>query len=67
MPRPCTRLIDVDQVELSQDPAKLLMGRMRYPSLSIHGIDGGREGTVIPHQISGRFSLRCGAIHSLAE
>lgn len=41
------------------------MGRMRYPSLSIHGIDGGREGTITPHQISGRFSLRCGAIHSL--
>jgi Cys-Gly metallodipeptidase DUG1 len=45
-------------VELSDDPAQLLMGRMRYPSLSIHGIDGGREGTIIPRQVTGRFSIR---------
>ncbi|KAF9242269.1 CNDP dipeptidase [Melanogaster broomeanus] len=49
-------------VEVSEDPAELLMGRMRYPSLSIHGIKGSfdKDGlqTIIPHQISGRFSLR---------
>ncbi|KAF9237632.1 CNDP dipeptidase [Melanogaster broomeanus] len=49
-------------VELSEDPVELLMGRMRYPSLSIHGIKGSFDTdglqTIIPHQISGRFSLR---------
>lgn len=49
---------DVDKVELSEDPVELLMGRMRYPSLSIHGIDGGRVGTIIPREVTGRFSLR---------
>ena len=43
------------------------MGRMRYPSLSIHGIDGGRVGSIIPRKVTGRFSLRCVAIRSLAE
>ncbi|KAN0084531.1 hypothetical protein V8E55_008035 [Tylopilus felleus] len=46
------------RVELSEDPVELLMGRMRYPSLSIHGIDGGRVGTIIPREVTGRFSLR---------
>jgi Cys-Gly metallodipeptidase DUG1 len=49
-------------VELSECHTDLVMGRMRYPSLSIHGIKGAfdKDGllTVIPHQISGRFSLR---------
>jgi len=45
-------------VELSDDPVKLLMGRMRYPSLSIHNIEGGRQGTIIPRQLTGTFSLR---------
>jgi len=51
-----------NDVGLSEDPAELLMGRMRYPSLSIHGIKGAfdQDGTqtIIPHKISGRFSLR---------
>jgi len=38
------------------------MGRMRYPSLSLHGIMGdfSAEGakTVIPAKVSGRFSIR---------
>jgi len=47
-----------NHVELSEAPDELLMGRMRYPSLSIHGIDGGREGTIIPRQVTARFSIR---------
>jgi len=47
-------------VELSEDPVELVMGRMRYPSLSIHGISGAFTTitTAIPHDISGRFSIR---------
>ncbi|KAI6002173.1 CNDP dipeptidase [Pisolithus albus] len=50
-------------VELSEEPADLLMGRMRFPSLSIHGIRGTfdtNDGlkTIIPANIQARFSLR---------
>jgi len=38
------------------------MGRMRYPSLSLHGIEGAFSGvgakTVIPAKVSGKFSIR---------
>jgi Cys-Gly metallodipeptidase DUG1 len=38
------------------------MGRMREPSLSIHGIEGAFSGagakTVIPAKVSGKFSIR---------
>lgn len=38
------------------------MGRMRYPSLSIHGIEGAFSGagskTVIPATVHGKFSIR---------
>ena len=38
------------------------MGRMRSPSLSIHGIEGAFSGaggkTVIPAKVSGKFSIR---------
>ncbi|KAE8223219.1 hypothetical protein CF319_g3713 [Tilletia indica] len=47
---------------LSQDKAKVLMGRMRYPSLSLHGIEGAfaEPGfkTVIPAKVTGKFSIR---------
>lgn len=51
------------KVELSEEPADLLMGRMRFPSLSIHGIRGTfdtNDGlkTIIPANIQARFSLR---------
>ncbi|KAG1743714.1 CNDP dipeptidase [Suillus paluster] len=50
------------EIELSEDHAQLLMNRMRFPSLSIHGIKGAFDGegtkTVIPATIKGRFSLR---------
>ncbi|KAF8839602.1 Zn-dependent exopeptidase [Paxillus ammoniavirescens] len=47
-------------VELSTDHLELVMGRMRYPSLSIHGIKGAFDTitAAIPHNISGRFSIR---------
>ncbi|KIK92222.1 hypothetical protein PAXRUDRAFT_830172 [Paxillus rubicundulus Ve08.2h10] len=47
-------------VELSEVPLDLVMGRMRYPSLSIHGIKGAFDTitAAIPHNISGRFSIR---------
>ncbi|KIM92403.1 hypothetical protein PILCRDRAFT_122062 [Piloderma croceum F 1598] len=47
---------------LSSDKATVLMGRMRYPSLSIHGIEGAFHGvgakTVIPAHVGGKFSIR---------
>lgn len=39
------------------------MGRMRLPSLSLHGIEGAFAGpgakTVIPAKVGGKFSIRC--------
>lgn len=39
------------------------MGRMRNPSLSLHGIQGAFSEpgckTVIPSKVAGKFSLRC--------
>jgi len=47
---------------LSSDKVEVLMGRMRLPSLSIHGIEGAFSGaggkTVIPAKVSGKFSIR---------
>ncbi|KAG8934839.1 hypothetical protein FRC03_009505 [Tulasnella sp. 419] len=60
-------IADVEQsvgaaVALSSDKATALMGRMRYPSLSIHGIEGAFYGTgaktVIPAKVTGKFSIR---------
>ncbi|KAI8989637.1 CNDP dipeptidase [Trametes punicea] len=49
-------------ITLSDDKATVLMGRMRMPSLSLHGIEGAYHGpggkTVIPATVSGKFSLR---------
>ncbi|KAL7284561.1 hypothetical protein ACG7TL_001853 [Trametes sanguinea] len=49
-------------ITLSDDKATVLMGRMRMPSLSLHGIEGAYSGpggkTVIPASVSGKFSLR---------
>jgi Cys-Gly metallodipeptidase DUG1 len=51
------------EIALSDDKLTILMGRMRYPSLSLHGIMGdfSKEGamTIIPAKVSGRFSIRC--------
>ncbi|KAJ1022066.1 hypothetical protein NDA18_005300 [Ustilago nuda] len=47
---------------VSDDKATVLMGRMRYPSLSLHGIEGAFSEpgtkTVIPAKVVGKFSLR---------
>ncbi|KAL6299335.1 CNDP dipeptidase [Sparassis latifolia] len=49
-------------IALSDDKVEVLMGRMRYPSLSLHGIEGAFYGagakTVIPASVSGKFSIR---------
>lgn len=49
-------------IALSSDKVKVLMGRMREPSLSLHGIEGAFSGvgakTVIPAKVSGKFSIR---------
>ncbi|OJT11867.1 Cys-Gly metallodipeptidase dug1 [Trametes pubescens] len=58
---------DVDEtagasIALSDDKATVLMGRMRMPALSLHGIEGAFSGpggkTVIPAHVAGKFSLR---------
>ncbi|KIY49843.1 CNDP dipeptidase [Fistulina hepatica ATCC 64428] len=60
-------IADVEQaagasIALSSDKVEVLMGRMRHPSLSLHGIEGGFSGvgakTVIPASVSGKFSIR---------
>lgn len=49
-------------IALSDDKVSVLMGRMREPSLSIHGIEGAFSAagakTVIPAKVSGKFSIR---------
>ena len=50
------------KISISEDKVSALMGRMRYPSLSLHGIEGAFYGagakTVIPAKVSGKFSIR---------
>ncbi len=50
-------------ITLSEDKVTVVMGRMRQPSLSLHGIEGAFYGpgakTVIPASVSGKFSIRC--------
>lgn len=47
---------------LHQDKSQILMHRWRYPSLSLHGIQGAfyepGAKTVIPRKVSGKFSIR---------
>ncbi|KAF8695794.1 CNDP dipeptidase, partial [Rhizoctonia solani] len=47
-------------IAISDDKAEVLMGKMRYPSLSIHGIEGAFSAagakTVIPAKISGEHA-----------
>jgi Cys-Gly metallodipeptidase DUG1 len=58
---------DVEQaagapIALSANKVDVLMGRMRSPSLSLHGIEGAFSGvgakTVIPAKVAGKFSIR---------
>ncbi|KAK7059796.1 CNDP dipeptidase [Favolaschia claudopus] len=50
------------KIALSQEKTTVLMGRMRLPSLSLHGIEGAFAGpgakTVIPAKVGGKFSIR---------
>lgn len=50
------------KITLSSDKVDVLMGRMRSPSLSLHGIEGAFYGagakTVIPAKVAGKFSIR---------
>ncbi len=47
---------------LFDNTKETLMGRWRYPSLSLHGIEGAFSAsgakTVIPHKVIGKFSIR---------
>lgn len=47
---------------ISECPQQLLMNRWRYPSLSVHGVEGAFYGpgakTVIPAKVTGKFSIR---------
>uniref|UniRef100_A0A0N4ZX15 M20_dimer domain-containing protein n=1 Tax=Parastrongyloides trichosuri TaxID=131310 RepID=A0A0N4ZX15_PARTI len=47
---------------ISMDKKTILMNRMRYPSLSLHGVEGAFYGpgakTVIPSKVIGKFSIR---------
>ncbi|KAF9030326.1 Zn-dependent exopeptidase [Hymenopellis radicata] len=50
------------KIALSSNKIDVLMGRMRSPSLSLHGIEGAFYGagakTVIPAKVAGKFSIR---------
>ncbi|KAJ3338543.1 hypothetical protein HDU93_009391 [Gonapodya sp. JEL0774] len=50
------------KVVIQGDEAEVLMNRWRYPSLSIHGVEGAFYGagakTVIPAKVIGKFSIR---------
>ena len=50
------------QTSIFEDKERTLMARWRYPSLSVHGIEGAFSGegakTVIPAKITGKFSIR---------
>ncbi|KAF8585641.1 putative cytosolic nonspecific dipeptidase [Ramaria rubella] len=50
------------QIAISSDKSTVLMNRMRYPSLSLHGIEGAFSApgakTVIPASVAGKFSIR---------
>jgi acetylornithine deacetylase/succinyl-diaminopimelate desuccinylase-like protein len=56
------RITSVSNKLLHDDKKSLLMARWRYPTLSLHGIEGAFSGkgakTVIPAKVSGKFSLR---------
>lgn len=52
----------VSDALLHKDKKSLLMARWRFPTLSLHGIEGAFSGsggkTVIPSKVIGKFSLR---------
>jgi nonspecific dipeptidase len=56
------RIASVSNKLLRDDKKSLLMARWRFPTLSLHGIEGAFSGTgaktVIPAKVTGKFSLR---------
>lgn len=54
--------IGTSKLAHNEDKVQLLMHRWRYPSLSIHGIEGAfsepGQKTVIPRKVVGKFSIR---------
>ncbi|XP_073973883.1 cytosolic non-specific dipeptidase 2 isoform X2 [Rhodnius prolixus] len=54
--------IGADQLLHREDKTAILMKRWRFPSLSIHGIEGAYSDpgskTVIPRRVTGKFSIR---------
>ncbi|KAI1285545.1 Cytosolic non-specific dipeptidase [Halotydeus destructor] len=52
----------VNRVTTGEDKVETLLNRWRYPSLSLHGIEGAFDGkgakTVIPRKVTGKFSVR---------
>mmetsp|Transcript_16160 Transcript_16160/g.34929 ORF Transcript_16160/g.34929 Transcript_16160/m.34929 type:complete len:519 (+) Transcript_16160:99-1655(+) len=56
------KIASVSNKLLHENKKDLLMARWRYPTLSLHGIEGAFAGpgakTVIPAKVSGKFSLR---------
>lgn len=54
-----------------EDKMQLLMHRWRYPSLSIHGIEGAfyepGQKTVIPRKVIGKFSIRIVPNQTISE
>lgn len=51
---------ETGNILVTEEKTKLLMNRMRFPSLSLHGIFGGAEPgmTIIPAKVAGEFSIR---------
>jgi hypothetical protein len=51
---------ETGNILVTEEKNQLLMNRMRYPSLSLHGIFGGAEPgvTIIPSKVVGEFSIR---------
>ncbi|KAI9583612.1 hypothetical protein GQX74_005360 [Glossina fuscipes] len=58
----CRKDLGVEKLPHNEDKTKLLMHKWRYPSLSIHGIEGAfyepGAKTVIPAKVIGNFSMR---------
>jgi len=56
------RVTNYGNTLLKPDKVSLLMARWRYPSLTIHGIQGAFSGegvkTVVPSKVAGKFSIR---------
>lgn len=54
--------LGVDKLMHNEEKNALLMHRWRYPSLSLHGIEGAfsepGQKTVIPRKVIGKFSIR---------